>query len=154
MEYGFGAPAGSLVRRFRGTTVDAEGKSKAVYKDGNDRIVAMEERIEGRTPTTHYEYSPAGELVKIVDAGGNPTQLTYDLLGRRTKLVNRDTGEIRFELDPAGNLVRKYDANLDALKTGTPYIRYVYDFDQLVQIQYPDALRNVTYTYGKPGSAA
>jgi RHS repeat-associated protein len=149
VQYGFGTPAGSLLRRFKTTTTDAEGKSKAAYKDAGDRVVAVEERIDGRTPTTHYEYSPVGELVKMVDAAGNTTRLEYDLLGRRTKLANPDMGEIRFQLDPAGNLVRKFDANLDAAQAS---IHYVFDFDQLVRIEYPDASRNVTYTYG--GAAA
>ncbi len=153
MEFGFGAPAGSLVRRFKATTTDAEGKPKVAYKDGSGRVVAVEERIDGRTPTTHYQYNGAGDLVKVVDAGGNATRLTYDLVGRRTSLANRDTGELRFDLDDAGNVIRKYDANLDALRVATPFIHYVYDYDQLVGVEYPDPLRNVTYTYGKPGSA-
>jgi RHS repeat-associated protein len=151
VQYGFGTPAGSLVRRFKTTTTDAEGKSKAAYKDAGDRVVAVEERIDGRAPATQYEYSPVGELTAVLDAAGNATRLAYDLLGRRTKLVNPDTGELRFELDPAGNLVRKYDPNLDAARSS---IHYVYDFDQLVRIEYPDATRNVTYTYGSAAASA
>jgi RHS repeat-associated protein len=149
VQYGFGAPAGSAIRRFKTATADAEGHSGAAYKDAGDRIVAVEERIEGRAPTTRYEYNAVGELLRVIDAGGNVTRLEYDLLGRRTKLVNPDTGEIRFELDPAGNVVRKYDPNLDASGKA---IHYVYDFDELVRIEYPDASRNVHYRYGKKGA--
>jgi len=147
VQYGFGTPAGSLARRFKTTTTDAEGKSKAAYKDVGDRVVAAEERIEGRTPTTTYEYDPVGDLLTVVDAAGNPTKLTYDLLGRRTSLTNRDSGPIRFDLDPAGNLVRKHDANL-----GQASIHYAYDFDQLIRIEDPDSSRNVVFTYGTPAS--
>jgi len=152
VEYGFGVPAGSIVRRFKTVTTDAEGKSQATYRDASDRTAALEERINGRTPTTQYEYSPVGELVKVVDAAGSATRLSYDLLGRRTKVVNPDTGEIRYDLDAAGNLVRKYDKNLGTLKVGSPFVHYVYDYEQLVRIEYPDSTRNVTYTYGAPGT--
>jgi RHS repeat-associated protein len=150
--YGFGTPAGTLVRRFKTTTTDAEGRSKSAYKDASDRVVAMEERIEGRTPTTHYQYSPVGDLLRVVDAAGNLTRLEYDLLGRRTRLENPDTGALRFELAPAGNMVRKYDANLDASRSAQRWIAYTYDHDQLVGISYPDMSRDVVYTYGKAGT--
>ncbi len=149
--YGFGTPAGAAVRRFQTTTWDAEGRAKAAYKDASDRVVAVEERIEGRTPTTQYEYSPVGDLLRVVDAAGNVTRLEYDLLGRRTRLANPDAGDVRFELAPAGNVVRKYDPNLDATRGTQRWIQYVYDFDQLAGVSYPDSSRDVAYTYGKPG---
>ncbi len=150
VDIGFGMPAGSVTRRYRTVATDAEGHAKATYKDAADRVVAVEERIEGRTPTTSYEYNPVGDLRKIVDAAGNTTWAEYDLLGRRTKLVNPDTGALRFDLDPAGNVIRKYDPNLD--QAGR-FIHYVYDYDQLVKIEYPDSSRNVTYVYGKLADA-
>lgn len=151
VDHGFGAPAGSVTQRFRTVTTDAEGHAKATYADAADRVVAVEERIEGRTPTTSYEYDPVGELRKVVDAAGNTTRAEYDLLGRRTKLVNPDTGELRFELDAAGDVIRKYDPNLD--RSGR-FIHYVYDYDQLVRIEYPDSTRNVTYVHGSTSTDA
>jgi RHS repeat-associated protein len=142
--YGFGTAAGTNLRRFKTTTWDAEGHSKVAYRDASDRVVAVEERIDGRTPTTHYQYNPLGEITKIIDAAGNTTRIQYDLLGRRTKLVNPDAGEIRFHLDPAGNVVRKYDPNL---ANAGSFIEYVYHFDQLREVRYPKG-RDVRYTYG------
>lgn len=83
-----------------------------------------------------------------MDAEGNATRLEHDLLGRRRLLDNPDTGAIRLEYDLAGNVVRRYDANLAARQGPTPFIRYVYDYDQLVRIEYPDSTRPVVYTYG------
>lgn len=149
VRYGFGKHAQSSLTRFMTVTTDAEGHSKAAYKDAGDRIVAVEERIDGRAPTTRYEYSRTGEMTKVIDAGGNVTTVGYDQLGRRTSLQNPDTGLIRYELDRPGNVVRKYDPNLDAAHQ---FIEYVYDQDQLTDIKYPDPRRNVHYTYGASGS--
>ena len=149
VRYGFGTHAQSSLKRFKTVTIDAEGHTKAAYKDAGDRITAVEERIDGRAPTTRYEYSRTGEMTRVIDAGGNVTAVGYDLLGRRTSLQNPDTGLIRYELDRAGNVAKKFDPNLD--KT-SQFIEYVYDFDQLTDIQYPDSSRNVHYAYGLPGT--
>jgi RHS repeat-associated protein len=148
VSYGFGRHAQSSLLRFTTVTTDAEGHSKAAYKDAGDRIVAVEERIDGRAPTTRYEYSRTGEMTKVIDAGGNVTTVGYDLLGRRTSLQNPDTGLIRYELDRPGNVVKKFDPNLDEAQQ---FVEYVYDFDQLTDVRYPDPRRNVHYTYGAPG---
>jgi RHS repeat-associated protein len=145
VSYGFGSHALSSLTRFKTVTTDAEGHRKAAYKDAGDRIVAVEEQIAGRAPTTRYEYSRTGEMTKVIDAGGNATTVTYDLLGRRTSIQNPDTGLIQYELDKPGNVVKKFDPNLQDVGQ---YIEYVYDYDQLTDVHYPDPTRNVHYTYG------
>jgi RHS repeat-associated protein len=142
--YGFGTPSGTNALRFLTTTWDPEGNVRTGYKDASDRVTEVEERIDGRTPITHYEYDPVGDLTRIIDAAGNVTRIEYDRLGRRTKLVNPDTGEVRFEIDPAGNLVKRFDPNLDDAQG---FIEYVYDYDQLTDVKYPKS-RDVHYTYG------
>jgi len=148
VSYGFGRHAQSSLLRFTTVTTDAEGHGKAAFKDAGDRIVAVEERIDGRAPTTRYEYARTGEMTKVFDAGGNVTSVGYDLLGRRTSLQNPDTGLIRYELDKPGNVVKKFDPNLDEAQQ---FVEYVYDFDQLTDVRYPDPRRNVHYTYGASG---
>ena len=150
VQYGFGTHPGSGLIRFKTVTTDAEGRSKAAFKDAGDRIVAVEERIEGRALLTRYLYSRTGEMTGVIDAGDHTTTVTYDLLGRRTSLDNPDTGLIRYDLDRAGNVVKKYDPNLDL---NSQYIEYVYNFDQLTDVNYPGDARDVHYTYGAAGAA-
>jgi RHS repeat-associated protein len=145
LRFGFGTPAGTAIVRHQTTAVDALGKVRVTYQDAAERTAAVEEHIEGRTPTTLYAYDRLGQLVTVTDAAGNQTKVEYDLLGRRTKLDNRDTGITVFGFDLAGNQVSRQDAR-NVVTT------YVYDFERLKEIHYPTARRNVTYDYGAPGA--
>ncbi len=147
--FGIGVPMGTSFKRLEAFATDAMGKMRAVYKDPADKTVAVEEHIEGRTPTTTYEYDPVGELVTVLDAANSRTSVGYDLLGRRTSLDNPDAGLVVFHYDPAGNLVAKIDSNL---RKQTSAISYVYDYERLKEIHYPFAARNVTYEYGAVGA--
>ncbi len=57
--YGFGSAAGDSALRFRTEVIDAEGRSHVHFEDGQHRVSAVEERIEGRVPTTRYLYNPS-----------------------------------------------------------------------------------------------
>ncbi len=150
VDFGIGVPMGTGFKRLQATATDALGKVRVVYKDPADRTVVVEEHVDGRTPTTTYDYDPVGELVTVTDAAGNKTVVGYDLLGRRTSLQNPDAGLVEFHYDLAGNLTDKIDANL---RSQTSKISYVYDYERLKEIHYPNAARNVTYEYGLPGAA-
>ncbi|WP_242337481.1 RHS repeat domain-containing protein [Anaeromyxobacter sp. SG66] len=147
--FAFGRAAGDPILRHQTTATDALGKTRAVYRDATEKTVAVEEHVEGRTPTTRYAYDPLGQLEHVTDAAGNVTHVKYDLLGRRTELDNPDAGRTVYGYDAAGNLIRREDANLRA---EGKEIRYVYDFERLKEIRYPTSRRNVTYTYGPPGA--
>ncbi len=128
VEYGFGSPAGGGPTRFMATVTDARGNLRVVYRDPEERIVAVEERLtagpsggSNEVPgwaaavlTTRYKYNATGELERITDAGGNVTSMTYDLLGRRLSLENPDAGLTEYRYDLAGNLVMRLDANMRA----------------------------------------
>jgi RHS repeat-associated protein len=145
--HGFGAPAGTAVTRFKTVTTDAEGRSKATYRDGANRIVTVEEHVEGRTPTTQYRYDPVGELTHVIDAAGNATAMTYDLLGRRRTIDNPDAGLVELVYDGAGNLRRRIDAE-------GRRVEYAYDYDLLTDVTYPTQTRNVHYRYGTAADKA
>ncbi len=145
--FGFGTPQGTPAPRMKSTATDPLGKVRVAYKDAFDRTVAVEEHIDGRTPTTHYAYDRLGRLVTVTDAAGNATRVEYDKLGRRTKIDNPDAGVATFGFDLAGNLVSRRDAK-NVVTT------YVYDFERLKEIRYPTARRNVVYEYGPPGAPA
>ena len=119
-------------------------KVRVMYRDPADRVVAVDERNAGQIATTSYDYDPLGQLLDVIDARGYPTSLVYDWLGRRTSLASPDAGSTTFVYDGAGNLTAKTDSRKVT-------IQYVYDYDQLRRIEYPNA-QAVTYDYGPPGA--
>jgi RHS repeat-associated protein len=70
---------------------------------------------------THYQFSPSGQLIHIIDRNGNMLSLSYDAdghlititdpVGRRVRLDYDPGGRIAFITDPLGRVVRySYDA--------------------------------------------
>ncbi|MEZ7159456.1 RHS repeat-associated core domain-containing protein [Streptomyces sp. MAD19A] len=74
--------------------------------------------------TTHYRYTPRGELDRITDPAGNAWTYTYDLLGRQIKSVDPDKGTTVSEYDDRGQLIHSDDSRPD---TDAPSLWYVYD---------------------------
>ncbi|MGW2498173.1 RHS repeat-associated core domain-containing protein [Streptomyces pseudogriseolus] len=74
--------------------------------------------------TTHYRYTPRGELDRITDPAGNSWTYTYDLLGRQTKSVDPDKGTTVSEYDDRGQLIHTDDSRPDA---DAPSLWYSYD---------------------------
>jgi len=141
------------------TVTDPNQNTKDSYSDLYSKIMKIVEhgdvveKYNGDTPVirrhdikTEYEYSPVGEILTVLDADKNETTVTYDLLGRRTSIDNKDTGLTSFVYDIAGNLVEKRTANLQA--DNKEPIRYEYDFNRLLKINYPGDETDVVYTYG------
>jgi len=145
--YDFGTAEGTSLKQIRATVTDALNNVRVLYRDVSDRVTAVEERIEGRRPTTRYETDVLGQLVRLVDAAGNTSVYTYDLLGRRTSLRTPDTGLTELRYDDANNLVERVDPNLRAMGLS---IRYEHDFHRLTRVDNPLS-DDVTYEYGPPG---
>ncbi len=141
--YGFGS-AGTELIRLAATTTDAERKVRVMFRDPNDRVIAIEEQNAGIAAVARYLHDPVGQLTDIVDAHGNRTTITYDLLGRRTTVDNPDAGLTEFHYDAAGKLEQKINPKKQS-------ITYAYVFDQLRKIDYPEA-PDVTFGYGVPGA--
>lgn len=59
---------------------------------------------------TRYSYDIEGQLVQVQDHLGNLTSLTYDPLGRKASLNDRDMGAWSYGYDATGNLTRQTDA--------------------------------------------
>src|SRR5216683_8060129 len=144
----FGAPGGLSVTWLRARITDARGNAKTTYRDPADHILAIEEHVGTRTPTTTYGYDPLGQLLVVRDAANNQTEITYDLAGRRTSLRSPDAGLIEFAYDAAGNLTSKVDSNLRASNGA---LKYDYDFNRLTKIGYP-LTTNVVFEYGTTGA--
>ncbi len=80
-----------------------------------------------------FEYSPKGQVTKVVDALGNATDYEYDTAGRVTKTVSPDTGTTMYTYNATGTLSTKTDAN------GTT-IKYLHDnLNKLAELSFPDA---------------
>lgn len=86
-----------------------------------------------------YTYGSTGNPTKIVCGSATHT-MEYDLLGRRTKLVDPNAGTILYEYDGWGNLKKQTDARgevetytygdnglLQTYKRGTESFSYTYD---------------------------
>jgi RHS repeat-associated protein len=89
---------------------------------------------------TSYQYEPFGNLVKTVDAKLNAIEITYDKLGRKTRLKDPDLGTWNYAVDPLGQTTRQTDAKnqvttymYDALGRSTQRLepdldsRWIYD---------------------------
>jgi YD repeat-containing protein len=63
-----------------------------------------------------------------------------------------DNGLTTFTYDPAGNLTEKITANIRKNIPNGGAIKYTYDFERVMQIDYPKNIQNkVQYSYGVPG---
>ncbi len=59
---------------------------------------------------TNYSYTARDDLVKVVDALGNTTLITYDGFGLKTGMKDPDMGVWTYGYNPAGNLITQTDA--------------------------------------------
>lgn len=59
---------------------------------------------------TNYSYSPIDLLTQVSDAKANMTTMSYDSLGRKTGMSDRDMGTWAYVYDANGNLIRQTDA--------------------------------------------
>lgn len=134
---------------------DPGGSRTRTYLDVRENVVGVQQlhkRPSGQQQDllTRYEYDPLQRLSKVIDPGGKPSDVTYDLLGRRSSVENPDTGKVEFRYDLADNIVAEVTPNLRAVGKE---ISYRYDRTRLTEIRYPDnPANNVTYAYGAPGA--
>jgi RHS repeat-associated protein len=64
----------------------------------------------GVAHTTAYNYNPNDKLTLVTDAAGNQTSITYDDLGRKTRISDPDMGTWSYGYDANGNLTTQIDA--------------------------------------------
>ncbi len=154
--YDFGVPPQGGGIMFRTTVYDPNNQApnpksgkgiKVSYKDNRDHIVAVQEHQNGEFINTTYAYDPLGQITTVTDAKGNTTSITYDLLGHRLTIDNPDTGLTGYTYDANGNVTTKETAKL---RKGAKKIKYTYDYNRLVKIDYPEST-DVEYVYGGPG---
>ena len=102
------------------------GTPERVVTDARGRVVRRLQ-YRGATPdgehdTIEYGYDNAGRLTSVTDAMGNRWRYEYDLRGRRTQIIDPDSGTSTSTYDDAGQLQTSTDGR------GT---RLAYEYDAL-----------------------
>ncbi|MFC4035317.1 RHS repeat-associated core domain-containing protein [Streptomyces polygonati] len=145
----FGTDGNLVVRTTAGTskwTTGLTATTGAVFQVRNDSTVAVvasggstlwHQGTAGAVPaadaTTHYTYTPAGQVATVKDTAGNTWSYGYDFLGRPTTQTDPNTGTSTFDkYDPAGNLLQTTDSRGQVMS-------YAYDWDNRVTAEYTGA---------------
>ena len=97
--------------------------------------------VDPESGNTTYNYDPLDRVQDVTDPKGLDTHYSYDAFGDVVSQQSPDTGTTGYTYDLDGNRLTKTDARGI---TAT----YSYDaLNRLTGIVYPDASRDVTYTY-------
>ncbi|MCB0628125.1 MAG: SpvB/TcaC N-terminal domain-containing protein [Saprospiraceae bacterium] len=138
-------------KAFLSSRTDALNHIQDTYTDVRERIQALSEEGPDGTIWTNFRYDALSRLSAAIDAEGNETAYTYDRLGRRTSIRQPDGGTTTFTFDPADNLIGKVTENIRQRIPNDGAVRYAYEFERLVQIDYPKNYQNrVQLHYGAP----
>ena len=123
---------------------DPDGNRTDTTTDAFGNVTKVVEDVGGGGYVTTYTYNTRGDLEAVSPHTGPDTTIQYDLLGRKTSMVDPDMGAWAYEYDNNGNLKQQtdgrgrdvhftYDA-LDRVTTkrqdstsGTLISRFVYD---------------------------
>ncbi len=148
------APIPDGERMLRRILTDGRGNRTATFTTASGQLEALWTEDLGQRSWTLQRYNPLGDLVTVADPTGCRTTYTYDLLGRMIRENPCDAGTTDYYLDPAGLLTAKVTPNLRALNPDDPpRIRYAYELDRVVRIDYPKNYQNrVELTYGGPAA--
>ncbi len=134
-------------RRLSETVVtDPLLRATRTLTDVRGLVRASEDRAVNKPPVrTDYDYTPMGDLTKVVTGGVTQSESTYDLLGNRLSTDTPDGGLTTWSYDAAGQQETSQTPEQFAANTQTTY-RYA--FQNLVSIDYQNALPTVTLGYG------
>ncbi len=87
------------------------GTPRVQHVDAVGRLVRVDEQTGTETVTTRYAYDPAGQLRRVIEAGGAELlSQRFDLAGRKLAVLHRDAGTRRFLYDARGKLALYADA--------------------------------------------
>ncbi|GJM33039.1 MAG: hypothetical protein DHS20C18_20400 [Saprospiraceae bacterium] len=132
---------------------DGLDNRRDTYKDVRGRTRALVEYGPEGEIWTNFQYNAIDELLTTTDHEGNETIYEYDPLGRITKVHHPDEGTTENVYDLADNLVQTITGNIRATIPNEGAIHYTYDYERLVQIDYPKNVQNqVKLQYGGAGA--
>jgi RHS repeat-associated protein len=92
-------------------TFDEEAFEHRILRDAAGRVIESIAIVGGNQINTQYKYSAFGNVREITDDQNNVTIIEHDDLGRRTRVVDPDTGERRSFYTPFGELREDRYAN-------------------------------------------
>ena len=96
--------------------IDQNGHKKRSESDALGRVVTIKEFTGNSSgnwavyATTQHNYDVRDRLIQVTDAVTNQTLITYDGLGRKTRMTDPDMGTWTYEYDPIGTLKAQTDA--------------------------------------------
>ncbi|ATB37102.1 hypothetical protein CYFUS_002523 [Cystobacter fuscus] len=89
---------------------DELSREKVTWTDAYGQTTQVREKNGSAYQYTTYAYDLLGNLVRVTDAAGNPTTVTWDSLGRKLAGCDPDTGCSSFTYDDAGHILTHQDA--------------------------------------------
>lgn len=96
-----------------------------------------------------YKYDAMDQLLEIRHPNESLSSYEYDLLGRRISILTPESGKTSLKYDPASNLIEKVTATIRENLSQNASIRYKYDKERLLSINYPKNFQNkVQIHYG------
>ena len=123
------------------TIYDENNHKKTYYRDAYSNIYSVLEHNGQEIYNTSYTYNAANELIFIKDSLNNTFNFSYDLVGRKIKLIDPDLGTWSYSYDGAGNLIRQVDNKNNII---------LLSYDQLNRIINKNSTnQNITYTYDR-----
>ncbi|SDN20597.1 intein N-terminal splicing region/RHS repeat-associated core domain-containing protein [Actinacidiphila guanduensis] len=120
-----------------GATFKVRNDSTVAVVASNGTTALWAQGTAGAVPaadsTTHYTYTPAGQVSSVKDTAGNTWSYTYNLLGQETSQTDPDAGTSTYDkYDVMGNLLQSTDPRGQVLS-------YAYDWDNRVIATYSGA---------------
>ncbi len=151
MEYGIKSLQNELYLTANQT--NPNGLQIEYYYSLRGELRAEKMTLPGEESWTHYVYNELSEIKEITHPSGSKTFYSYDLLGRRISVDVPDAGLTELVYDPAGNLIKKITATIREGLQEQAAIRYTYDKERLLTIDYPKNFQNkVELHYGESGA--
>ena len=144
------APDNNGLMAFRTKVMDAENHIRKTFTDIRKRERAKGARLStNKTIWTNFDYNAISELLTVTDDGGHQTVYVYDQLGRKTSMTHPDAGKTEYLYDLANNLTSKITAEIRTKIPNGGAIKYAYEYERLVQVDFPRNFQNrVRYHYG------
>lgn len=134
---------------FKTTMTDPLGNTRESFSDVRGRKRATKDNGPMGEIWTNFQYNAISELLQVIDDGDNETNYTYDFLGRKRSIDHPDGGFTEFKYDLAGNLTEKISSNLRENIPNGGAIKYTYEKERLIAIDYPKNFQNkVQFHYG------
>ena len=147
--YGFGVDNYGY-QAFKTRITYPKGNSKELYQDIRNRQRAIKE--EGGPDGeiwTGFRYNALSELTSSIDHKKNVTTYVYNNFGQVISEHHPDAGLREYTYDLAGMKISELTPVLRKQYGDTTRIKYTYDFNHLIRIDYPKSFQNqVIFHYG------